>query len=81
MSVNYTYTVEAFSPSLNQSVRQFNLMSTSLLQDNEQIARKDAEIWCEQLNRQQYMNRADWLPRVEHLAVGIGTIPGFLAGN
>jgi len=78
MSVDYTYTVEAYSPSLNQTVRQFNLTASSLLQKDQAMALKDATVWCEQLNHQQYLQRADWCPRVEHLAVGIGTIPGWI---
>ena len=72
------YTVEAFSPSLNQTVRQFDL--TNIV--DELQTREQADLMAERFARLQsqnfYMHVCDWQPLVKQQQVGIETIDGFL---
>ena len=72
------YTVEAYSPSLGQTVRQFDLTHVV----NEQLTQAEANLMAErfaQLQCQQfYMHVCDWQPLVKQQQVGIETMDGFL---
>jgi hypothetical protein len=70
------YTINAHSPSLNQTVRQFDLSDLNLLQDALQ-AQQLADSFAELQNRDVKMGAADWLGQIELTQVGIETWPSF----
>ena len=72
------YTVEAYSPSTGQTVRQFDLTNVV----NEQMTQQQADFlaarFSETQNRIFYMGACDWQPLVKQQQVGIETIDGYL---
>jgi hypothetical protein len=72
------YTVEAYSPSLHQTVRQFDLTNvvdeTLTKEQAEQLAQQFADVQ----NRQFYMHVCDWQAKVIQQDVGIHTVDGYL---
>ena len=72
------YTVEAYSPSTGQTVRQFDL--TNIV--NEQLTQQQADFLAQRFaelnNKNFYMNVCDWQPKVIQQTVGIETIDGYL---
>jgi hypothetical protein len=72
------YTVEAYSPSTGQTVRQFDLTNVV----NEQLTQQQAEFFAarfaELQNQNFYMHACDWQPLVKLQEVGIQTVPGYL---
>ena len=72
------YTVEAYSPSLGQTVRQFDLTNVV----NEQLTQQQADFlaarFAELNNKNFYMTACDWQPKVIQQQVGIETIDGYL---
>ena len=72
------YTVEAYSPSLGQTVRQFDLSNVV----NEQLTQQQADFlaqrFAELQNKNFYMHVCDWQPLVKQQQVGIETMDGFL---
>ena len=72
-----TWTVYAYSPSLNQRVRRFDLanMQTEI---TEQQARQHADNFAELQRTNQYMMAQDWQAVVELEQLGIDTLPGYM---
>lgn len=72
------YIIEAYSPSKNQKIREFNLEmgnpSITVLSDANRIA----ESFAARLNNQQYLKATDWQPKVTWQQLGIETIPGYI---
>ena len=72
------YTVEAYSPSTGQTVRQFDLTNVV----NEQLTYEQARFLAERFAGLQsqnfYMHVCDWQPVVKQQEVGIQTVPGYL---
>jgi len=72
------YTVEAYSASLHQTVRQFDLTNVV----DEQLTREQAEQLAQQFadlqNRNFYMHACDWQPKVIQQDVGIHTVDGYI---
>ena len=72
------YTVEAYSPSTGQTVREFDL--TNIV--NEQLTQQQADFlaqkFAELQNRNFYMHVCDWQPKVIQQQVGIETLDGYL---
>ena len=72
------YTVEAYSPSTGQTVRQFDL--TNIV--NEQLTQQQADFlaqkFAELQNSNFYMHACDWQPLVKLQEVGIQTVNGYL---
>jgi hypothetical protein len=72
------YTVEAYSPSLHQTVRQFDLTNVV----NEQMTQQQADLAAQRFaalqNQNFYMHACDWQPLVKQQEVGIQTIDGYL---
>jgi hypothetical protein len=72
------YTVEAYSPSIGQTVRQFDL--TNIV--NEQLTQQQADVaaqrFAELQNSNFYMHVCDWQPLVKLQQVGIETVDGYL---
>jgi hypothetical protein len=72
------YTVSAYSPSLNQTVRQIDLTNVLDTTSTQQQAQMVAEQFAQQQNRQFHMAACDWQARVQLETVGITTIPGYI---
>jgi hypothetical protein len=72
------YTVYAYSPSLNQSVRRFDLANVHNNDVSYEQAMIDATNFAQLQNSQQYMKTSDWLARVEEEQLGYDTMPNFL---
>ena len=72
------YTVEAYSPSTGQTVRQFDL--TDIV--NEQMTQQQADLaalrFAQLQNQNFYMHACDWQPLVKQQEVGIQTVDGYL---
>jgi hypothetical protein len=68
------YTVEAYSPSTGQTLRQFDL--TNIV--NEQLTQQQAQILAEQFallkNKNFDLHACDWQPVVRQQQVGIETL-------
>lgn len=71
------YVVYAYSPTLNQKVRRFDLANINAQLTIEQ-AEQDAEWFALVQNRDQYLHATDWQGLVEQEEHGIDTLPGFL---
>lgn len=72
------YTVEAYSPSLNQTVREFDLANVVNEQLTQAQAQQMAERFAQVQNSNFYMHVCDWTARVIQQDVGIHTVPGYL---
>jgi len=72
------YTVEAYSASLHQTVRQFDLTNVV----DETLTREQAEQLAQQFadlqNRNFYMHACDWQAKVIQQDVGIHTVDGYI---
>jgi len=71
------YVVYAYSPSLNQMVRRFDLANLDQ-SITEQQAMQDADNFAELQNTNQYMHATDWQGIVRSEQLGIDTLPGYL---
>lgn len=71
-----TYTVWAYSPSLNQEHRQVDLSNQQNL--TEQQAQRAADSFAHIYNRDRKLNAVDWRARVKNEQLGIATLPGYL---
>jgi hypothetical protein len=71
------YTVYAYSPTLNQQVRQFDLAHVDS-DITEQQAQRDAYYFALLQNTNCYMNTQDWQAKVVLELHGIDTIPGYI---
>jgi hypothetical protein len=71
------YTVQAYSPALNQTVRQFDLTNIVNEQLTQQQADQMARRFAELKNSNFDMHTADWQPLVKLEEVGIHTLDGY----
>jgi hypothetical protein len=69
------YTINAYSPSLNQSI---NLAQGNPALLDQQYAQKVADSFAYRLNQQRHMKATDWEGRAIFEAVGIETLPNYL---
>jgi hypothetical protein len=69
-----SYTVWAYSPTLNQEQRCF-LMEN--LKPNEAQAHDQATNFARRMNEQRNQHVQDWQPRVKHEPVGAKTLPNW----
>ena len=72
------YTINAYSPSLNQSIREFNLAQGNPALLDQQYAQKVADSFAYRLNQQRHMKATDWEGRAIFESVGIETLPNYL---
>jgi hypothetical protein len=72
------YTVEAYSPSTGQTVRQFDLTNIVDEQLTQQQADLAASRFAQLQNQNFYMHACDWQPLVKLQEVGIQTVDGYL---
>ena len=71
------YTVSAYSPSLNQTIRQIDLANILDETSTQQQAQQAAEQFARLQNSRFHMQACDWTAQVQLEEVGIQTIPGF----
>lgn len=71
------YIIEAYSPSLNETHRQFALADLTAPTDPV-IAQRDADAFAYLFNRDQKGHATDWVGKITWQSFGIETIPGFL---
>lgn len=72
------YTINAYSPSLNQSIREFNLHPGEDDVQDPAYADKLAEAFAYRLNQQQHMHATDWIGQAKFEQVGVETLPNYL---
>jgi hypothetical protein len=72
------YVIQAYSPSTNQTIREFNLEMNNPSIKNKIEANQIASAFAYRLNKQKYLQATDWTPRVEFQQLGIETIPGYI---
>jgi hypothetical protein len=72
------YVIEAYSPSLNETHRWFNLHDLAPVQD-ELLAKQYADSFAGQFNRDQKNRATDWVGKVSWQDLGIETITGYIA--
>lgn len=73
-----TYAIYAYSPSLNQEVRRFDLATINEPQLNQARAQQDADYFALLQNTNRYLNATDWQARIEFETHGYDTLPGFI---
>ena len=71
------YIIEAYSPSLNESHRRFDLTNMELPTDAT-LAQRDADAFAYTYNRDQKGHATDWVGKITWQDVGIETLRGFL---
>lgn len=66
------YTIYAYSPTLNQRVRQFNLTGGQVNENfyDAAKAQQDADMFAVLMNQQQYLNTQDWRAEVQYEQLG-----------
>jgi hypothetical protein len=72
------YTVLAYSPSLNQTIRQIDLTNVIDTTSTQAQAQMVAEQFARLQNTRFHMQACDWQGRVQLEEVGIHTMPGYL---
>ncbi len=72
------YTINAFSPSLNQSIREFNLGDGNPAIQDKIYAQQLANAFAIRLNKKRHMQAADWTGQVKFEQLGIETLPNYL---
>lgn len=74
------YVIEAFSPALNQSVREFHLEKNGIISITDtKYAQQLAESFATRLNQQQYLKSTDWQGRVTWQQLGIETLSNYIS--
>ena len=74
----HVYTVSAFSPSLNQTIRQIDLTRVLDTTSTQAQAQMVAEAFAQLQNSRFHMAVCDWQAQVKLEEVGIQTVPGYL---
>lgn len=72
------YVIEAYSPSKNQTIREFNLEMGNPSITSRTQANQIASSFATRLNNQQYLRATDWEAKVTWQQLGIETIPGYI---
>ena len=72
------YIIEAYSPSKNQTIREFNLEMGNPSITNRSEANRLAESFATRLNKKQHLKTTDWQAKVTWQQLGIETIPGYI---
>jgi len=71
------YTVLAYSPSLNQTIRQIDLTNVIDTTSTQAQAQMVAEQFARLQNSRFHMQACDWCAQVKLEEVGISTVPGY----
>ena len=72
------YTVSAYSPSLNQTIRQIDLTNVLDTTSTQSQAQQAAEQFAHLQNTRFHMQACDWRARVELEQVGVETLAGYV---
>lgn len=72
------YTIWAYSPSLNQEQRWFNLQDLNPVTDAN-LAQRLADSHAQVFNSNAKMNATDWVGRIKLEELGITTVPGYIS--
>lgn len=72
------YTINAFSPSLNQTIREFDLGNNNPSIQDKIYAQQLADAFATRLNKKRHMQVADWVGRAKFETLGIETLPNYL---
>lgn len=72
------YTINAFSPSLNQSIREFNLGDNNPSIQDKVYAQQLADAFAVRMNKKQHMQASDWVGKIKFETLGIETLPNYL---
>lgn len=75
------YVIEAYSPRMNQTVREINLEMGNPSITNRATAQKFAESLAQRLNQKQHLKTTDWQPKVTWQQLGIETLPGYISSK
>jgi hypothetical protein len=67
------YVIQAYSPSKNQTIREFNLEMGNPSITNKAQADQIANAFAARLNQQQYLKATDWRAKVEWQQLGMET--------
>jgi sugar phosphate isomerase/epimerase len=73
------YTVSAYSPTLNQTIRQFDLTNVIDTTSTQAQAQMVAEQFANLQNSNFHMHVCDWRAQVQLEEVGVHTMPGYRA--
>lgn len=73
-----TYTIWAYSPSLNQSHRQFDLANINTPITEQRIAQQMADSFAGIYNQQQKQHTQDWVGQIKLEQVGVTTLDNYL---
>jgi hypothetical protein len=76
-----TYAIYAFSPTLNQRVRQFNLAQINVPQLDATAAQKDADIFAHIQNQNEYLGATNWQGQIVLEQHGIDTLDNFISAS
>lgn len=71
------YIIQAYSPSLNRTVREFNLAMGNPIITDQRLADLTADSFSARLNQQKHLKVTDWQPKAEWQKTGIETIDGY----
>jgi hypothetical protein len=72
------YTINAYSPSLNQSMREINLEMGNPQILDKNYANQVATAFAYKLNQKAHMQATDWVGQAKFETVGIETLPNYL---
>jgi hypothetical protein len=74
--MNKVWIVQAYSRQAGQTLRQFDLGSTT--PTDQPSADRLAELFAQVLNTQQQLNAGDWQGQAVEQSVGVATLDGYL---
>ncbi len=72
------YVIEAYSKTLNQSLREINLEMNNPAIQNKAYAQQWADAFAGKLNKKRHMQATDWVGRVRWEQAGLQTLPNYL---
>ena len=77
MIMRTSYTIWAYSKSLNTSQRQLNLANLHVDLSDERLAQRDADAFASICNRDRKLNATDWVGKIKLENLGVETLPNY----
>lgn len=77
MATQEGYYILIYSPSLNQTHREFDLVDG--ITTDQRMAQIQADAGAARFNQMFYNHAADWVGKIEWKQMGIETFPGYLS--
>lgn len=71
------YIVEAYSKTLNQSLREINLEMNNPAIQSQAYAQQWADAFAGKLNKKRHMGATDWVGRTRWEEAGLHTLPNY----